>query len=257
MREARLAAQVEHDNIIPIWQVGEDNGTPFIAMPLLQGESLSDRLKREGTLSIGVVLKIGRETAAGLAAAHERGLVHRDIKPANLWLEGDLTTTDPASRLRRVRILDFGLARPVNDDAHLTASGAMIGTPAYMSPEQAQGGEVDFRTDLFSLGSVLYHLTTGQLPFPGHSVMGILANLATHTPRPPADVNPKIPRAVSDLIMKLLTKDPVGRPESAEQVALALRSIGRELSDTRKSDNSLRERAACQTSSALALEKVG
>lgn len=132
LREAQAAAQVEHDHICPIYQVGEDNGVPFIAMPFLKGEPLDAHLKRH-CLRIGDAVRIARQTAEGLAAAHAQGLIHRDIKPANVWLEA------PRGR---VRILDFGLARSISENTNLTASGAVMGTPAYMAPEQARGRAV-------------------------------------------------------------------------------------------------------------------
>src|ERR1022692_532794 len=143
LREARAAAALKHDHIVSIYQVGEDRGAPFLAMEFLEGEPLDDRLKRQGRVPVPEILRIGREIAEGLEAAHEKGLIHRDIKPANLWLEG---------KKRHVKILDFGLARAMGDTTHLTQSGAIIGTPAYMAPEQAEGQVVDYRCDLFSLG---------------------------------------------------------------------------------------------------------
>ena len=158
LREAQTAAAIEHDHIVPIHQVGEDRGVPFIAMPFLKGEPLDERLKREGALPVAEVVRIGREAAERLAAAHAVGLVHRDIKLANLWLEA------PKGR---VKILDFGLARATAQDAGLTQQGTIIGTPAYMAPEQARGDNVDARSDLFSLGVVLYRLCCGKQPFQG------------------------------------------------------------------------------------------
>ena len=171
VREARAAAAVEHDNIVPVWQVGEAaDGSPFIAMPFLQGEMLDDRLKREPIQPLGVILKVAREVAEGLAAAHAKGLIHRDIKPGNVWIEGDPESTELAQQVRRCKILDFGLARAVGtEDVQITASGAVLGTPAYMAPEQARGGTVDHRADLFSLGVMLYRMSTGRLPSPGPS----------------------------------------------------------------------------------------
>lgn len=215
LREARAVAAVEHDNIIAIYQVGEDRGLPFLAMPLLQGETLADRLKREHRLPTAEVVRIGREVAAGLAAAHERGLIHRDIKPANLWLDW---------RSGRVKILDFGLARDTValDEPSLTQSGAIVGTPHFMAPEQAEGLEIDARTDLFSLGSVLYCTATGELPFPGNSPLRVLAALANRTP-PRADSLVKdLPPDLGELIARLLQKDPADRPASAQDVAQEL-----------------------------------
>ncbi|HTU20014.1 MAG TPA: protein kinase [Gemmataceae bacterium] len=225
LREARTAAAVEHDRIIPVYQVGEDNGVLFIAMPLLQGESLDRRLAREKRLPIPAILKLGRETAEGLAAAHARGLMHRDIKPGNLWLEG---TDESGAEFRRVKILDFGLARAVHDDTHLTAAGGILGTPAYMAPEQADAQETDHRADLFSLGAVLYRCCTGEAPFKGPSTLAILSALANKKPAPVREKNPDVPPALADLIMRLLAKAPGERPQSAQEVAEILRRIEQE-----------------------------
>src|SRR5579864_682924 len=166
LREARAAAQIEHDHIVPIYQVAEDRGVPFIAMPFLKGSSLEDwiqqKQKSAAPITVANVLKLAREMAKGLSAAHERGLIHRDIKPANIWLDSTVGG--------RVKILDFGLARLTNQanparggGGDLTQSGMIMGTPAYMAPEQAQGKKdlIDGRTDLFSLGCILYRLCTG------------------------------------------------------------------------------------------------
>ncbi|MCY2946376.1 MAG: serine/threonine-protein kinase [Planctomycetota bacterium] len=130
-REARSVAALTHDNIVPIFQIGEDNGVPFLTMPFLQGEPLDKKLDRDRNPKLRETLRIVRETLAGLSAAHAKGLIHRDIKPGNIWLEG------PRGR---VRILDFGLARTRTQDARITQAGAIMGTPAYMAPEQAGGG---------------------------------------------------------------------------------------------------------------------
>jgi hypothetical protein len=216
LREARTAAAVEHDNIVVIHQVSEDRGVPFLAMPLLRGQSLDDRLKREGRLPLGDALRIGQEAAQGLAAAHKRGLIHRDIKPANLWLEEETG---------RVKVLDFGLARALNAGDQLTRQGSILGTPAYMSPEQAGSEPVDARTDLFSLGCVLYRMVTGQLPFQGKDAVSTLLSVSRDTPRAPSAVNPEVPPALSDFILKLLSKDPAGRPASAQEVSKALQAL--------------------------------
>jgi serine/threonine protein kinase len=224
LREAQAAAALEHDHIVPIYQVGEDQGTPYLVMPLLKGESLSGLLQRRQRLPLAEVLRIGQETAAGLAAAHARGLVHRDIKPGNLWLEGDR---------RRVKILDFGLARPVavTPGQPATEPGAIIGTPAYMSPEQARGGAVDARSDLFSLGCVLYQLTTGEPPFRGPDTLAVLTALAVDEPRPPRTLNPELPEGLNALILRLLAKKPADRPATATEVSQQLQAL-REQVDT-------------------------
>jgi serine/threonine protein kinase len=226
-REARAAAAVEHDNIVPIWQVGvAADGTPFIAMPFLQGEMLDQRIKRERAPDIELLLLVGRDVAAGLSAAHAAGLVHRDIKPGNIWLEGDPTAPDPAKRARRAKVLDFGLARSVNrGDTEITATGEVLGTPAYMAPEQARGGALDHRADLWSLGVTLYRMATGRLPFKGADAMALLFALASEAPVPVSALNPNLPPALAALIDQLLEKDPNKRPQSASEVAERIRAI--------------------------------
>jgi serine/threonine protein kinase len=148
LREARTAAALEHDHIVPIFHVGIEQSVPFLAMPLLKGESLETHLEAERKLPPAEAVRVTREAAEALACAHAAGLIHRDIKPGNLWLE-------PPPR-RRVKVLDFGLARPVTLGQGLTETGALVGTPGYMAPEVAGGEALDGRADLFSLGVVLY-----------------------------------------------------------------------------------------------------
>ncbi len=216
LREAQATAAVQHDNIITIYEVGQAIHVPFMAMQLLQGEGLDKRLARERTLAVDEVIRIGGETADGLAAAHDHGLVHRDIKPANLFLEGPK---------RRVKILDFGLARLDRGSTKLTQLGVVVGTVGYLSPEQAAGRVVDARSDLFSLGCLLYHLTTGDMPFKGGDLIAQLNALATVEPMPPSLLNADVPEVLSDLIMMLLDKDSDFRPDSARDVADALASL--------------------------------
>jgi serine/threonine protein kinase len=225
LREAQAVAALVHDHIIPIHNVGEDRGIPYLAMPFLQGEPLDSHLRREGRLPLADILRIGRETAEGLAAAHAHGLVHRDIKPANLWLETSPGERGVSTPWCRVRIVDFGLARSTAEAAHLTQLGAIVGTPAYMAPEQAEGDPVDARSDLFSLGCVLYRMCTGQLPFRGETTIATLLAVATEPPRPLHLLNPMLPKALADLVMQLLAKRPDSRPGSARAVAEALAAI--------------------------------
>jgi predicted Zn finger-like uncharacterized protein len=247
MREARTAAAIEHDHIVAIYQVDEDRGVPYIAMPLLRGCSLEDWLRRrpDQPLPVPLILKLGREVSAGLAAAHSHGLIHRDIKPANIFLQSvvrgptsvakealpaaalDIATEDGLiSTDCRVKILDFGLARLTAGEQHLTQSGVIMGTPAYMAPEQARSGSsVDARADLFSLGVVLYRLCTGKLPFHGEDMMSTLMAMAMDQPDAPRVLNPELPPALSALVMRLLEKDPRQRPASADEVVQALTAI--------------------------------
>ncbi|OWK45689.1 protein kinase domain-containing protein [Fimbriiglobus ruber] len=221
LQEAKAAAAVEHDHIVPIYQVGEDRGMPFIAMPFLRGEPLDERLRGRKPLATADVLLIGRQIAEGLAAAHAAGLIHRDIKPSNIWLERHADGT-----FKRVRILDFGLARSVREEGeHLTNSGAILGTPAYMAPEQARGLPVDHRADLFSLGGVLYQMATGRRAFTGTDTFAILTALATETPPSPRAIDPTLSPALSDLIVRLLAKEPASRPQTAQAVADELTRI--------------------------------
>ncbi|MBM4072923.1 MAG: serine/threonine protein kinase, partial [Planctomycetes bacterium] len=216
LREAKAAAAIKHDHIVTIHQVGEDRGAPFLAMEFLEGEPLDKRLEQAGKLPIAEVLRIGREMAEGLEAAHERGLIHRDIKPGNVWLEG---------RRARVKILDFGLARAASEESQLTQTGAIVGTPAFMAPEQAAGRTVDRRCDLFSLGCVLYRLTTGVLPFKGTDTISTLMAVSTEEPPSPSVKNPAVPQALANLIMQLLAKRADDRPASAQAVADALAQL--------------------------------
>ncbi|MBY0527712.1 MAG: protein kinase [Gemmataceae bacterium] len=230
LREARAAAAIEHDHIVTIYQVGEDRGVPFLAMQFLKGMSLEDFLKKQKAankpLTWGQILKLGREIAKGLAAAHERGLIHRDIKPANIWLD--------AAAGGRVKILDFGLARGA-EDAQLTQSGMIVGTAAYMAPEQAKSLKVDGRADLYSLGCVLYRLCTGRTPFIGPDAMAVLIAAATEEPPPVLEVNKDVPPDLAALTMKLLAKKPEDRPRSAADVVKAIAAIEKKLAP-RKDD---------------------
>jgi eukaryotic-like serine/threonine-protein kinase len=228
LREARAAAGLRHDHIITVFQVGEEAGVPFLAMEFLEGESLDDRLKRQSPLPIADAISYGRQIAEALGAAHAKGLLHRDVKPANVWLEENTKLEEEqSSSIHRVKLLDFGLARSVEEDSHLTSTGMILGTPTYMAPEQASGEPVDGRADLFALGVILYRMTTGQLPFPGRNPMEILRSLITITPAAPQSQNPEVPRELSDLIERLIAKAAKDRPESAVQVARKMAQIER------------------------------
>jgi serine/threonine protein kinase/formylglycine-generating enzyme required for sulfatase activity len=231
-REARAAAALKHPHIVTVHQVGEERGAPFLAMEFLEGESLEERLKREpggatpGALPLPDVIRIGREIAEGLTAAHAKGLIHRDIKPANIWLE-----TTHHTPLANSKTLDFGLARDLADQTHLTQQGVILGTPAYMAPEQAGGKPVDHRCDLFSLGCVLYRMATGRTPFKGNDTIAVLSAIALETPPAPAKLNPDVPQDLSKLIMTLLSKKAEDRPFSANEVAKALKEMERDGDD--------------------------
>jgi serine/threonine protein kinase len=231
LREARAAAQLKHDNIITIYQVGEDQGIPFLAMELLEGGTLQQRLEYPKPLSLGAAVRIAREIAAGLSAAHQRGVIHRDIKPANIWLE---------SPKGRVKILDFGLARQADaKTAGLTQAGEIVGTPHYMAPEQARAKPIDARCDLFSLGCILYRMTTGRLPFAGDTLLATLTAIAVDMPTPVRELNPQAPEVLCDLIWRLLAKDPNQRPATAKEVIDELAAIERDVAGGSKSGFSI------------------
>ena len=208
-REARAAAAVNHEHVMTIHAVDSAGGLPYLVMPLIAGESLQERIDHSGPLEVREILRIGMQTAAGLAAAHAQGLVHRDIKPANILLE---------KGLERVLITDFGLARAV-DDASLTRSGVVAGTPQFMAPEQANSQRVDHRADLFSLGSVLYTGCAGRAPFRAETTMAVLRRICEHTARPIREINPDIPEWLAEIVEKLHQKDPADRFQSASEVA--------------------------------------
>lgn len=216
MREAQAAAALDHDNVVTIHHVGRDRDIPFLAMPLLRGKTLEECLVPGRAFPVEKVVRIGREICQGLAAAHAQGLIHRDIKPGNIWLEEG---TD------RVKILDFGLARSADSETHLTRPGTIVGTPAFMSPEQARSETVDARSDLFSLGCLLYVMSTGEPAFIGPNNAAILAAVEKENPLPPRKLKPQVPGELSDVIMRLLAKDREQRPESAAAVIESLRQI--------------------------------
>jgi serine/threonine protein kinase len=209
LREAQAAAAVSHDHVVTIHAVNEFKGLPYLVMEYISGPSLQQKIDASGALALAEILRIGMQTASGLAAAHAQGLVHRDIKPANILLENGI---------ERVKITDFGLARSV-DDVRITRAGAVYGTPQYMSPEQAQGERVDQRSDLFSLGSVLYAMCTGRPPFRGDTGLAVLKRVCDDTPRPIQEVNPDIPAALAEIVDKLHAKKPADRLASAQEIA--------------------------------------
>jgi serine/threonine protein kinase len=211
-REARAAAAVAHEHVVTIHAVEEDRRPPYLVMQFVEGISLQEKLDRSGPLGLEEILRIGLQVAEGLAAAHKQGLVHRDVKPANILLENGV---------ERVKLTDFGLARAA-DDASVTQSGVIAGTPQYMSPEQAAGRTVDPRSDLFSLGSVLYAMCTGRPPFRADSALAVLRRVSDEPPRPIREVNPGVPGWLCDLIARFHAKDPSRRIQSASEAAESL-----------------------------------
>lgn len=220
LREAQAIAAIEHDHIVRVYQVDEDRGVPFMAMEFLKGQTLEDYLQKGRKLPLAEVLRIGQETAKALAAAHKAGMIHRDIKPGNIWLEKSDEFPEG-----RVKLLDFGLARAAEGTTELTHQGSILGTPSFMAPEQARGEKVDARVDLWSLGVVLYRLTTGQQPFSGRDVFATIFAINSHQPRTPAELSGEVPAPLSELIMKLLEKDPGRRLATSQEVVDTLRRL--------------------------------
>jgi formylglycine-generating enzyme required for sulfatase activity len=209
LREARSSAAVRHENVVQVYAV-EEQPLPYLVMEFIPGETLQQRLDRTGPLDVPEILRIGRQIAEGLAAAHATELIHRDIKPANLLIEGGAH--------HRVKITDFGLARAA-DDASISQSGVVAGTPMYMAPEQAKGDSFDHRADLFSLGSLLYAMSSGHPPFRATTTLAVLKRVAEDTPRPIREVIPEVPEWFCRIVEKLHAKNPAERFQSAREVA--------------------------------------
>jgi serine/threonine-protein kinase len=219
-REARTASSLSHPAICALFDVGEQDGHPFLVMECLEGETLAARLRR-GPLAVETTLHIAIQLADGLAHAHAAGIVHRDFKPGNVMvLENDF-----------VKILDFGLARRFASEASeatvagLSESGLVIGTVAYMSPEQTLGERFDHRSDVFSLGVTIYEMVAGARPFDGHNVFSVMKKIVEYDPPSPSLIRPLTPRPLEDLLTGMLAKNPRERPQTMREVASALRSI--------------------------------
>ena len=208
-REAKAAAAVSHEHVVAIYAIDTAGKLPYLVMQYVAGKSLQDRIDAEGQLPTLDILRIGMQAAEGLAAAHVQGLIHRDVKPSNILLENGV---------ERVKLTDFGLAMAV-DDASLTQSGLIAGTPQYMAPEQARGDAVDHRADLFSLGSVLYAMAAGRPPFRADSTMAVLRRVSDSPARPVREVNPEVPDWLAAIIARLHAKAPAGRYHTAAEVA--------------------------------------
>jgi hypothetical protein len=217
LREAQAAARLEHPNVIQVLDAGSAGGSPFIVMQLVEGTDLEKILRKKGKLPVDDALSVGKKIASALAAAHRMGIVHRDIKPANVMI----------TRQGRVMVGDFGLARPVEGGETITTAGLVMGTPHFLSPEQARGEKVDGRSDLYSLGATLYALIGGRYPFSGASPMSIAVKHATPTekPDPLRKVDPGVPAEVEALVERLMAKRPEERFQTAEEVVTAIDRI--------------------------------
>ncbi len=216
VEEARSMAAVHHDNVATIFEVGIHRGMPFMAMEMLRGSSLDETMKGKKRFTWQQVLRLAKEVSRGLAAAHHCGIVHRDIKPANIWIE---------EQDGRAKILDFGLAIAGANVDRFAARGSVIGSPGYLAPEQARNEPVDDRTDLYSLGVVMYQMCSGRLPLRSSSIPGQLVAIICHNPPPLHEQNPDIPRPLCDLIHRLIAKEQRHRPKSAKQLEAQIMEV--------------------------------
>jgi len=226
LQEAQLASSLEHPNVVDISDYGELPGVgAYYVMEFLPGHSLADEIDDNGALEPRRAVDVAIQTADGLGAAHARGIVHRDLKPDNVFL-----CPSPDGRREIVKLLDFGIARVAGRKTRLTAIGAVVGTPEYMSPEQAQGTDVDSRSDLYALGAILFEMLTGRVPFRGDSALGTLTKQMFEAPPMLRAVEPKVPHLprLEDVIRRLLAKERGERPQSAAEVIALLRAASHE-----------------------------
>jgi serine/threonine protein kinase len=212
--ELRTARRIVHKNIGRMYELMEDAGTHYITMEYIPGEDLRHLIRKVGPLPLKKSLKLGKQICSGLAEAHRQGIVHRDIKPGNIMID----------RTGDARILDFGISRSMQADG-MTHFGVAVGTPEYMSPEQIEAVDIDYRSDIYSLGIVLYEMVTGDLPFKGETALSVAVKHKNEIPKDPRELNDQIPEELGGLIMQCLEKDRTRRFQSADELGKALETI--------------------------------
>lgn len=228
-QEAKAAGRLNHPNIITIYELGNSDDVAFIAMELIEGTELRDILANQRRQSIDEKLDIAFQVANGLAYAHEHGVVHRDIKPSNIMV----------LRGQHVKIADFGIARMSSSTWH-TKTGSVVGTPLYMSPEQVQSHSIDSRTDIFSLGVILYQMLTGLFPFNGADANSVWHQIVNEEPQKPSSLNPEIPEMLDFIVSKCLAKNPENRYPNAKELAADLHSCCAQLQHAKKTGTNRR-----------------
>ncbi|HEY5087093.1 MAG TPA: protein kinase [Gemmatimonadaceae bacterium] len=214
--EIRLARRISHRNVVRTHDLGERDGAYYVTMEYVEGITVRDLIDMRGHLSVASTLGIAQQLAASLEVAHDQGVIHRDIKPQNMLLDPDGV----------LKVMDFGIARLAQHTSTLTQAGMVIGTPAYMAPEQLLAEEVDARSDLYAVGVVLYECLTGGLPFEGSSPIALIAKVLHTVPATPAERQPGVPQPLSGLVMRLLDKEPAGRPGNARELRELLAELG-------------------------------